>query len=233
MRHPRVILGVDLDGGDFGGQKLTDLVIGEGSRLTRCDFTRAVLRGGSLGAGVLPTEYLECDFSGARLKRVSPGRASFISCVFNGVQITDMMSLEAEFIDCTFTGLLKSVTFSATPDLLDDRLLRTRNRFTGNDFSGAELREVGFRGGVDLDAQHLPGGDGFLLLRQAAGILTEAMKDIATWTSKPDRDEASIVTGVLLDETAAGQRDLFIATSFLTKRLSPDYAQRLLSIITA
>jgi uncharacterized protein YjbI with pentapeptide repeats len=123
--------------------------------------------GGILGRGDKPTEYVGRVFDGCRLSNVIPRRPAFIGCSFRKAWLKTFICHEAEFVDCVFSGVLKGVVFNGTPSSTD-KLGRTRNTYRGNDFTEAELRDVSFRGGIDLDSQRLPTDSEYFILRNAA-----------------------------------------------------------------
>jgi hypothetical protein len=89
---------------------------------------------------------------------------------------------EAEFIDCTFTGRLQTCIFNGTVSEEDRPWVgRERNEFRGNDFSGAELVDVAFRTGIDLDQQRLPTGPDYLYVPDAAAAIERAQRGLADW----------------------------------------------------
>lgn len=224
-----------LEGVDFSGRRLTVIDIGPGSRLVRCDFSRIRATSGGLGGGLEPTEFVECSFDGASLKHVLPGRATFRGCSFRDITIFKFICHEAEFIDCVFTGRLRQVIFDAAP-LNTEKLGRSRNEYRGNDFSGARLEDVAFRGGIDLDQQRLPDGPDYVLIRNVVTAANRAWdEEIATWSDQEARDGLNGALGILADDGRRGQRDVFVERSFLVKKLldrNTDAADRLIAVLT-
>jgi hypothetical protein len=220
---------VDLKEADFSGRRFDYLSIGEGSRLVGCDFRRIRVTGGGLGGGKRPTVYQECVFDGARLQNVIPGRASFVSCSFRDVTITDLRCHSAEFVDCVFSGQLKTVIFNGRVTNPDPELGRSVNAFQGNDFREADLRDVEFRTGIDLDRQLLPDGPEYLLVREAAVVLEEAWKAANTWPPGDDRRDALVDLDGYWRTASRGQRDLLIRISDLDP--NPDLAHRIAGLI--
>lgn len=206
--------GARLEGEDFSGRRLRYVSIANGAHLVRCDFSRVRIKGGGLGGGLVPSEYVECRFDGSRLSKVLPGRATFIGCSFRDVRIDDLRCLEAQFIDCVFTGLLRTVTFDAVPTQPDAALGRTRNEYRGNDLSGATLEDVAFRGGIDLALQRLPTGPDYVIVRDAPSRLSAVRDQVRLWP-KDLRQRAETTLSVLESECRTGQRDLFLNRSLL------------------
>ncbi len=180
-----VLHAVQLTGADFSGRRLDDISVANGSRLTRCNFERVRIVGGGLGGGRRPSTYVECTFDGSRLRSVIPGRATFISCSFRNVHFSDILFLEAEFIECTFSGRLESIVFSVDPVEKDVELGREKNSYRDNDFSGASMVDVAFRGGIDLDKQRLPVGSDYLLIKNSDSVISCALEHVRRWRMKP------------------------------------------------
>ncbi|MEV1166986.1 hypothetical protein [Nonomuraea sp. NPDC049784] len=224
--------GTRSEGADYSGQRFKYISVANGSHLTKCDFRRIRATQGCLGGGRRPSVYTECVFDGSTLKGdgLDPGRATFIKCSFLDTSLIRLDFRDAEFVDCVFSGRIESVIFSAKPYAEDAELGRTRNRYEGNDFSAARMKDVAFRGGIDLGLQRFPDSDDYFILRDAAGPLEIAMRDAERWGEAEDRDEAIATIETLEFNVKGGQRDLFIHTEFLTGGLSPEAAERLMSI---
>jgi hypothetical protein len=155
----------------------------------------------TFGAGLDVSEYVECSFDGSRLAGGHWGRARFVRCSFREVRLRRFFGFDAEFVDCTFSGRAEAMVFHGSPidgpedvqaladavaDLLgpaeraalqariDRSEPRTVNEFRGNDFSGMELVDVGFRRGIDLRAQILPVGADYVLVPDARAAVARA-----------------------------------------------------------
>jgi hypothetical protein len=159
-------------GEDFSNRDLDQLSGGtatvgncsfDGSRIQDCDF------GYRRGAF-----WVDCSFDGVHIEHAS-GVARFERCSFRDVVLQEWWCFEVEMIDCVFTGLLNTVVFNGTvPKEYRKWVGRQRNAFEGNDFSGADLFDVAFRTGIDLDRQKLPTGDNYLYLQDARRIIDRA-----------------------------------------------------------
>jgi hypothetical protein len=207
-----VLSGLRLENESFTNRSLRELAMSDAT-LVRCDFSRTRVAGGSFGGGFEPSEYRECVFDGCRIRNVLPGRATFVGCSFRDVTIQNLRCHEAQFVDCVFTGRLRTVTFSATP-WSTERLNRTRNAFHGNDFTGAVLEDVAFRGGIDLDRQHLPDGPDYVLVRNAPELLPAVREQVRNWPESL-RADAETSLWVLDNDRETGQRDLFVRRTLL------------------
>ncbi|HEV7145394.1 MAG TPA: hypothetical protein VGN48_00210 [Pedococcus sp.] len=171
---------VDLTDADLSGAVTADWNVHE-SRFTNCDFSRS--RGEfCFGSGREMSEYVDCRFDHSRISAVTAGRARFIRCSFRDVLITKWLSSEVEILDCTFSGKIREMSFRADVPSEDQALLgRARNRFERNDLSRAELKGVAFSGGVDLQNQILPTGDGYVLVERADVVLPAVFTEVSGW----------------------------------------------------
>jgi hypothetical protein len=98
------------------------------------------------GAGERPSVYVDCVFDGSRIRFNPGGLARFERCSFRDVELRDWMSFGTELIDCVYTGKMRRSFFNGRPGLhATPGLDRDRNEFRGNDFSGMEFIDVGFR----------------------------------------------------------------------------------------
>jgi hypothetical protein len=81
-------------------------------------------------------------------------------------------------IDCGFpeTTVRASVFHGISGAAQDGSPKRKRNEFIGNDFSSADLIDVDFRGGIDLEKQMLPTGSEYIYIAdtQVAAKLSSA-----------------------------------------------------------
>jgi hypothetical protein len=110
--------------------------------------------------GNRPSLYRDCTFTGVRFKtlgRFITGSARFVGCRFDRCHFNGHFSLTTDYIDCTFTGKIDGCAWSGTVPAGDAEAGR-RNVITGNDFTGAELVNVGWRDDFDFSAQRWPAG---------------------------------------------------------------------------
>lgn len=175
---------------DFAGLHI-DRFDASASSFNRCDFGRAVLRQASLG---LPPRsiYRECRFDRADLRQCDPGLARFERCSFDGAKLDNWNCAMNDFVDCRFSGRLRRVVFSGglhvDPSLAEGAPPRLKalmapyppNEFHGNDFRNADLDEVEFRGGIDLDAQLLPDDPAYVRLDIRPEILARVEAYVVT-----------------------------------------------------
>jgi hypothetical protein len=186
-----------------------------GSRLEHCRFENARFDDCSFGEGRETSEYIECSFDGLCFGHSNGGFSRFVRCSFRNVNLRDWFCFSAEFIDCIFTGRLKKCIFNGTvPE--DDRqwVGREWNEFHGNDFSGADLVDVAFRTGIDLEQQRLPTGPEYLYLPDAVAAIERARRGLANWMPGTElQRRAMVLVNVYADTVENGQRQLFLRPS--------------------
>lgn len=192
-----------------------------GSTLERCTFERLRADDFCFGAGMGMSEYVDCSFDGSRIRTTVPGRARFVRCSFRNVNLTKWEYCgELEFIDCVFTGTLRDIVFVGEILLESDKreLGRERNKFAGNDFSGAKLVDVAFRRGIDLGRQRLPDGRGYLLLEDAEPVLLHALERLRVLPESEEKEEVRIDLQVSLDDVKDGQQQILISPDSFTSK---------------
>ena len=173
---------VQLDWADFSGRRLVQFSAA-GCRFLNSDFSDMSINDSAFGAGRDRSEYADCRFDRSRIRFGPGGNARFVRCSFRDVDLEDWRCSTVELVDCTFSGVIQTAIFNAAVPTNDQRAIgRVRNDFRGNDFSACQLMDVPFRTGVDLDAQRLPAGPGYLYLRKAVTAVAVASKKVAAWT---------------------------------------------------
>ncbi len=155
--------------GDYSGLRL-EYFSAYGCRFERCCFDGVKFDMMGVGAGMEQSVYVDCSFDQARLRMHPGGFARFERCTFSNVNIREWRVNPCDLIDCLFTGTIRKSMFYGQ---LDSEIRRERfrdagievvNKIYGNDFSGAKLLDVSFRGGVDLRLQRLPEGPDYLYI---------------------------------------------------------------------
>jgi uncharacterized protein YjbI with pentapeptide repeats len=197
---------------DFTGIAFDDFGA-EGTRFKGCDFSRARIEG-SLGV-MRQTVFEDCRVLGTRLRDARPGQARFVRCEFIDADLWGWSTVANEFVDCRFNGALRRCKFWGRPwgGWLEPGSLnpkRTTNEFRGNDFSAADLEDVGFAGGIDLDLQRLPEGPQYIRLRNAQKRIERARPIVATWEPEGLRREAVLLLDAYVDDEIERQDDLFV-----------------------
>ncbi|GAB3444385.1 hypothetical protein [Actinophytocola sediminis] len=214
-KHGLVIKDVSVVDANLSGYKSKRWTVVE-SRFERCRFENVRVDYFCFGAGKVMSEYIDCSFDGSRIRALGPGRARFVRCSFRDVRLTKWICKDAEFIDCVFTGVLREINFNA--ELYGQDIGRDRNRYEGNDFSGATLINVAFMGGVDLFDQKLPQGDGYVFLEHAEPVVIAALDQAASWSESEEGDDVRASLETALDYVRGGQRQLLMSGHAFTDR---------------
>lgn len=221
---------------DFSGRRLMQFCT-IGGRLDQCRFDGATIDDAAFGAGRAMTEIVECSFDGASLRMGPGGFARFVRCSFRGVQIRDWFCFGLELIDCIFSGSLRGCFFNGTvPKEHREILGRQRNEFHGNDFSAADLVDVGFRTGIDLTQQRLPTRPEYLYLPNAAVTLAKTELDVRTWENLALQQSALRFLKVYSDDVNVGsqQQLLLRADNYYRYKAPPrDMIDRIFMLLRA
>ncbi|TFV48944.1 pentapeptide repeat-containing protein [Blastococcus sp. TF02A-35] len=177
----------------------------------RCDFSGTVFDHGSFGAGRGVSEYVGCDFTGAKIHMGPGGFARFVDCTFEGASIDHWFCQAVELVDCTFSGRLQKAVFHGRLRPEDRKITgRAANQFEGNDFSRATLVDVSFRTGIDLSKQRLPGGAEYTHLKDARTAVRRARDFFAGWDDPEAKKRARGVLAVMEEDVLEGQEELLI-----------------------
>jgi hypothetical protein len=202
----------------------------------------------SFGAGVEQSEYVDCSFDRSRLTPHGGGYARFVRCSFRDVIIRNWDCYHVDLVDCVFTGVLRSVRFwgrtpaewrhsdyeayvrfslkegrGQPPDSVRELMLRADNEYHGNDFSSADLVDVSFRGGIDLSAQRLPSGDGYLYVPDAPDAIDRALA-LVDQRVPPElaADVVRFLRDILGRTVETGQHQLLLRdTNFASRKIVP------------
>lgn len=160
----------------------------------RCHFDRTRFRTGMFGAND-PEDgqslYVDCHFDRVRIDAgMQLGDVRFERCRFTDVKIAGWRGQKAEFVDCTFTGTLRDCWFQGSQARVMYSPTRTANLFTGNDFSGADLRMCQFDGGITIGEQRWPPDDDYVIFRELPTRIEAARRMVARWPDDRTRERA-------------------------------------------
>ena len=145
------------------------------------------------------------------MENVLAGVARFERCRFDDATIVHFRSETMEFVDCRFGGTLTNVIFhkrSHLPALKD----LPPNEYQGSDFTGARLRDVAFRGGIDLTQQVLPSGPEYLFLPDGQEAIRRARARLASLAGDALMAAERHLEFLQMD-VDAGQTQLFLIRS--------------------
>jgi hypothetical protein len=208
-----------------------DVMYCEGGAFADCDFSETIIRSG-LMAGRKQTTYLRCKFDEADLRGVLPGQARFERCSFERTRIDGWRSTASEFVDCRFTGRIRDCQFWGRPQgqyAQSARLNppRSANEFRDNDFSLAEMVDVEFLGGLDIDAQKWP-SEGYVVVRNLADRVARAAKTVRDRPASAENRQLQAVLSVLGSSKFADQKDLLVGRYDVISGAAADHLWALL-----
>ena len=154
------------------------------SQFWRTRFVRSRVAGAYLGGARLEQcDFVDCDFAGA---------------IWNSVDL----------VDCTFEGIVGGVNISASsgpisrpPPFHAEKLPARQNVITGNDFTRAELRGLGLRGGVPVAQQRWPDRPEYVVLDRMPERVAAALTVLGT----PVAAESRVLAMLMANEARTGQ----------------------------
>lgn len=226
LRRRRVI------GEDFSGRRL-DHFSAESVYFERCRFDGAVIDDVGLGAGRRDSRYVDCTFDGARMRWPAPGRARLERCLFRDVRITEFFCLTVEMVDCVFSGTVERgriLGMAAEEERMG--LRRRSNEIRGNDFSGLRMIDIGFSAGVDLTAQKLPAGPGYVYIPDFPAAVQRAREYMLSVPDPEFRRRASIFIQMWEETVEGGQKQQLFRRGDFSASRHPEF-HRLLDVMTS
>ena len=213
--HQRVVLDhVRLQGEDYSGREFFQFCT-IGSRLERCRFDDTRIKSAQFGSGRETSEFIECSFDRASMDMGPGGFARFVDCSFRNVKIHNWICFKVELVRCTFSGRIERAIFNGTvPEADRPFARRDRNEFHDNDFSEADLVDVGFRSGIDLTRQRLPSGPDYLFLPDGAAAIERLRGGLKNWSGNDSSCQTAqaILKGLEM-KFQKGQRQFFLRES--------------------
>lgn len=213
-------------GEDFSGRRV-DRFSAVSSRFIDCSFGNVVIKQACFGEGQAQSEYENCSFRNSDITASAPGNVVFSNCKFTYVRIREFIGIEAEFVGCQFSGTLSRCVFQGEiPEFERASAKRDRNRFTANDFSGAEFDDVSFRAGIDLKDQVLPRESAYKLISDGAHFISVVRKRFLEERDLELRESVFKVLRVLQFDIDEGQKQLYVSGADFPPSLRPT-AERL------
>jgi len=172
-----------------------------GCLFDRCDFRGLKLdrRLAPLFVALPRSVFRDCYFDGTDMRHARLAQSRFERCTFDDARLDGVQAETAEFIDCRFAGRLDGVTFHGAPSGSEAERLdppRRRNEFRGNDFRDAELLDVAFVAGVDLDRQRFPDDELHVRVEDFQRRLAKARGEIKRWYER-ERAPARVMLATL------------------------------------
>jgi uncharacterized protein YjbI with pentapeptide repeats len=187
---------------DFSGLSF-DSFSADNCEFADCDFSRVSVEWLPFAGG--GSRFLRCRFAGAQIGDFD--EVALVECDFTNAHLNGWFTWDADVIDCRFAGRLEGVVFTAT-----DSDGRGHNEIRGNDFRDADLVDVDFRNGVDLDAQLLPESEDYLRIRDLPSTLRRTRAEVKRWAN--DERRAAFEALYLISRTFDFQPDVFAKREF-------------------
>jgi len=211
---------------DFRRARFDKFSLG-GCLFDRCDF-----RGMKLDSRLAPlfvalpaSVFLNCYFDGADLRRGRLGQSRFDRCTFDDARLDESRTETAEFIDCRFAGRLDGVTFYGSPPAADLGRLdppRRRNEFHGNDLRDADLIDVTFVAGIDMDRQRFPDDELHVRVEDFHRRLPRARAEVKLWYER-ERGPAEVMLATLAERWR--DQDIVVARRWTPRIKASDRVQ--------
>jgi hypothetical protein len=179
-----------------------------GCLFERCDFRGLAIdrKLAPLFAATPRSVFRDSYFDGADMRRARLGQSRFERCTFDDARLEGSRTEAAEFVDCRFAGPLDGLTFYGTPLGPEATRLdppRKRNEFRGNDFRDADMIDVAFVAGIDMDRQRFPDDELHVRVEGFQRRLAKARDEIKRQWYERERAPAL----VMLSALAARWRD--------------------------
>ena len=211
---------------DFRSARFDKFTLG-GCLFDRCDFRglKPDRRLAPLFVALPRSVFRDCRFDGADLRRAHLGQSRFERSTFDDARLEDSDTSAAEFIGCRFAGSLARVTFfGAPPSALAKQLdpPRRRNEFRANDFRDAELIDVAFVDGIDMDRQRFPEDELHVRVDHFQRRLPKARAEIKQWY---DRERAPALAMLAMLEERWRDQDIVVARRWTPRIKAPDRVQ--------
>jgi uncharacterized protein YjbI with pentapeptide repeats len=185
-----------------------------------CDFSDVHVEWLPFGDG--GSLFRDCNFRGASIGDF--GEVRLERCDFTNADLQGWFTWDADLVECRFGGRLSGVVFNG-----GDVEGTHENEFVGNDFRQADVDDVAFRRGIDLDAQLLPEGHECVRIRDVPSHVKKARSEVRHW---PDRDAALQMVDAL-ERVYEGEPDIFTKRAFLLEMTdSEELAERVVELLT-
>lgn len=200
---------------DFSGRSADELLF-VNSCLINCRFENLRIKEVVFGAGSKKSIYKNCSFNKSKFKRANPGEARFESCDFLDVDIREFFCVKVDFVNCRFSGKMSTANFCG--EYFGRGNIKTANEFSGNDFSGLDMDDVGFLS-VDLRKQKFPENDDFVLVYDLGGLLSKVRSEYLSSRDLGFRENVFKVIDILTVENKGGNNQLFLDRRSFPKAL--------------
>lgn len=192
-----------------------DSFLVEGSKLSRCTFSRIKSPQACFGAGIKTSVLEDCVFDQCSFDLTVAGRARLMRCRFVGCELKNVIAPCMELVDCVFEGtMIRGAAFhGAVPVDKVPSLGRSTNDFYGNDFSAATLKDVGFNTGIPVARQKLPEGVDYLYIGDT-GAAAAWLKSLSMPCDPKVAKIQKGLLGLMNYYVSTGQKDQFMTGPF-------------------
>jgi hypothetical protein len=216
-----------LTGVDFRRARFDKFSLG-GCLFDRCDFRGLALERklAPLFSAAPRSVFRDCHFDDADMRRAALSQSRFERCTFDDARMTGIRAETAEFVDCRFAGPLDGVTFYGAPSGPELKRLdppRRRNEFHGNDFRDADLVDVVFVAGIDMDRQRFPDDELHVRVERFQRRLAKAREEIKREWYERERAPALVMLAALAERW--GEQDVVIARRWTPRIKASDRVQ--------
>jgi hypothetical protein len=220
--HRATITGVD-----FRRARFDKFSLG-GCLFDHCDFRGLALERklGPLFSATPRSVFRDCRFDDADMRRAPLGQTRFERCTFDDARIAGIHAGAAEFVGCRFAGPLDGVTFYGAPSGPEVKRLdppRRRNEFHGNDFRDADMIDVVFVAGIEMDRQRFPDDELHVRVERFQRRLAKARDEIRQRWYERERAPALAMLATLVARW--GDQDVVIARRWTPRIKAPDRIQ--------
>lgn len=211
---------------DFRSASFDKFTLG-GCLFDNCDFRGLKLdrRLAPMFSALPRSVFRDCRFDGADLRRADLGQSRFERCTFDDARLENSETETAEFIGCRFAGPLLALTFYGTPSSAQAKRMdppRRRNEFRANDFRDAELLDVAFVYGVDMDRQRFPDDELHVRVDAFQRRLPRARAEIKGWYERERRPALAMLATL---EARWRDQDVVVARRWTPRIKAPDRVQ--------
>jgi hypothetical protein len=211
---------------DFRSAQFDKFMLG-GCLFDRCDFRGLKLdrRLAPLFTALPRSVFRDCRFDGADLRRAELGQSRFERCTFDDARLEDGDLAAAEFIGCRFAGPMERVTFYGAPSSAHAKRMdppRPRNEFRGNDFRDADLLDVTFVAGIDMDRQRFPEDELHVRVERFQRGLSKARAEVKDWY---ERERAPALEMLATLAARWGDQDVVVARRWTPRIKASDRVQ--------
>ena len=181
-----------------------------------CKFEGITAKDISFGAGMNESVYEGCSFDNSSFNSTAIGFARFIDCTFKNVKIKEFFGVQASFINCSFSGEIKKGKFNGKFNDLSGRIYL--NDIYGNDFSGANLIDVGFDD-VDLFKQEFPDCRRFRIIPDLKDFLSKKREEVKSLEDEKLSQEIIKTISIIEMASEGGNNQHFMDIDVFPKKL--------------